>query len=384
MSSLGKARFRVWMLVWISFAVVGVVILVVSLMNSNRPPQQDLADKAVQIIESEPEPEPEMVDLTSTTEPSIEDLLSEFSRLPLADAHNHGSVLGIEGKLPIWEKLGVDRVVLFGEVSRQMATLHDMRTWTYYQQNPDLVIPFFAGINLKDPDDLQVARDLLEMGYFGIGEIAGASTNSPAVSDAEWKATDPMDGILPRLYELCAEYKVPVLLHVDPPFGYPILMLEEALEAYPDTAFIFAHANAYNSPENIEELLKEHENLYIDFFAGSTAFNPRSANKLEDFVDVIRAYPDRFMISSDSGYDIERGEEQAIEAMYMMLDLLKDDPVLVRQVAYDNLDALIRDQPATTTQKAKIAELNKMIGSQYDVASITKLEAGKILSEMAE
>ncbi|MFC5470127.1 hypothetical protein ACFPPD_15570 [Cohnella suwonensis] len=78
------------------------------------------------------------------------------------------------------------------------------------------------------------------------------------------------------------------------------------MEAYPDTSFIFAHTNAYNTPDN---------------------------------------------------------------------------PELVRKVAYDNLDALIRNQPATKTQKELIRGLNQRTGSQHDVSSITKLEAGRILAE---
>jgi predicted TIM-barrel fold metal-dependent hydrolase len=313
------------------------------------------------------------------TKKSMQDLVKDYGRLPLADAHNHGSVLGITDKLTLWENSGVDRVVLFGEVSKSISDLHDKFTWNWYKRYPDRIIPFFSGIDLTDPEHLQLAKDQLEKGFFGIGEIAAASTYSPVVSNAEWKAEHPMDGILPQLYELCAEYDAPLLLHIDPPSGYPVFKLEEALEAYPDTVFIFAHANAYNSPDNIESLLNQYQNLYIDFFAGFTAFNPESANKLEDFVDVMRKYPDRFMLSSDSGYGMKRGEEQAIEGMYMVLDLLKDDPKLVRNLAYDNLDALIRNQPATETQKERIRELNRRTGSQHDVSSITKLEAGRIL-----
>nr|WP_238322846.1 amidohydrolase family protein [Gorillibacterium massiliense] len=376
-----KGRFGLWKTILVSFVVlVGCVLLIGYLLKPHHEPQQ--------VAQPIPTVEPTLtVAPTSTVAPteapvkSMEEWAKEYGSLPLADAHNHGSVLGIAGKLVLWGNAGIDRVVLFGEVSKEIAVTHDIYTWEYYKQHPELIIPFFSGINLKDPAALQVARDQLEKGFFGIGEIAAASTYSPAVSGAEWKADDPMDGILPQLYKLCAEYKAPLLLHIDPPSGLPIFKLEEALEAYPDTTIIFGHANAYNSPQNIESLLKAHSNLYIDIFAGFTAFNPDSTNKLEDFVDVIREFPDRFMLSTDSGYDMERGEEQAIEGMYQMLDLLKDDPVLMRKVAYDNLDALIRNQPATKTQKDQIRELDKKIGSKHDLSAITKLEAGRILAE---
>ncbi|WP_276354826.1 amidohydrolase family protein [Cohnella caldifontis] len=373
-----KARYGYVKLAAVSMAVLASSAFAAGcLQNSPREPRPAVEPAVAPIAEQAPVP----AESTPPPEKTIQDWVKTYGELPLADAHNHGSVLGITHNLALWKTAGADRVVLFGEVSKPISVVHDEYTWTSYLDHPDLIVPFFSGINLKDPHDLQTARERLEKGYFGIGEIAAASSYSPAVSDAEWKADHPMDGILPELYALCAEYEAPLLLHIDPPMGFPIDELERALETYPDTRFIFAHANAYNSPENVERLLEAHPNLYADLFAGFTAFNPDSANKLEDFADVIRRFPDRFMVSTDSGYDLAEGEEQAIEAMYKLLDLLKDDPELVRKAAYDNLDALIRDQPATRTQKKRISEWDRKTGNRHDTASMTKLEAGRILAE---
>ncbi|MCY9665996.1 amidohydrolase, partial [Paenibacillus alginolyticus] len=134
----------------------------------------------------------------------------------------------------------------------------------------------------------------LEQGYFGLGEIAAASLYSPVVSKVAWKGESPMDGYLPDIFEICAKYKVPILLHIDPPNGMVIDKLEEALDKHPNTIIIFAHANAFNSPENIRKLLEKHPNLYADFYAGFTALNPASTNKLEDFVPVMKQFPDHY------------------------------------------------------------------------------------------
>jgi hypothetical protein len=96
----------------------------------------------------------------------------------------------------------------------------------------------------------------------GIGEIVGSSTRSPMASRLAWKAEHPNEGYLPGVYAPAAEYRVPILLHIDPPTGMPIVKLEEALEQNPDTMIIFAHANAYTPPENIAPLLRDHPNLY--------------------------------------------------------------------------------------------------------------------------
>jgi predicted TIM-barrel fold metal-dependent hydrolase len=312
----------------------------------------------------------------------LQELVTLYKDMPVADAHNHNAggrrYQYMEG---IWEGSGIDRVVLFGAVSEPAAVGTDELAWEAYQENPERYIPFFAGINLHDKSELAKVKENLEKGYFGIGEIAGATTYSEGLKGAIWKTADPMDGILPQMYELCAQYKAPLLLHIDPPNGGVIDKLEEAAVAYPNTTFIFAHANAYNSPENVEALLEKHPNIYMDFFAGFTAFNPESANRLEDYVPLMKKYPERFLLSTDSGYGL-KNEAEALRAMYLMIDLLGDTPE-TRMIAYGNLDALISAQPATATQLAAIAKLNENEneGTTYKLEGLSKLEAGKILAK---
>ena len=317
-------------------------------------------------------------DSTETEVKSLYDLVAEYGDLQLVDAHNHDASGFAYSKMQKnWEHSSVDRIVLFGDVSEPSAIKTDEIAWGAYEEDPERFIPFFSGINLLDESGLQTVRDNLEKGYFGIGEIAAASTYSPALAHVAWKTKDPMDGILPDIYKLCAEYKVPVLLHIDPPNGAPVFKLEEALEAYPDTTIIFAHINAHNSPYNVESLLEKHPNLYAYFFACFTAFNPESAYELEDFVPVIKKFPDRFLLSTDSGYGLSGGEEKAIEGMYRLIDAL-DDRQIAQQVAGGNLEQLIRIQPATKTQLEALdaADLSDV---EKDLSDLTKEEAGKLL-----
>lgn len=115
-----------------------------------------------------------------------------------------------------------------------------------------------------------MAKANLEKSYLGIGEIMAASTYSPMTSRWPWQAQHPNDGILPELYQLSARYGVPILLHIDPPDGEPIQKLEQAMKENPRAIIIFRHANAYNTPANIEKLVSIHPNLFIAFFAGFT------------------------------------------------------------------------------------------------------------------
>lgn len=95
---------------------------------------------------------------------------------------------------------------------------------------------------------------------------------------------------------------------------------------------------------------------------------------------MIKKFPERFFLSTDSGYGLPGGERDAIESMYRLLDAL-DDPDIARRVAHDNYDAILQAEPATKTQLDAIRKL-KLTGDQApDLAHLSKLEAGKILIE---
>ncbi|WP_342566017.1 amidohydrolase family protein [Paenibacillus sp. FSL R7-0345] len=314
-------------------------------------------------------------------EPSFAQLVDTYGDLGLIDAHNHdASAMQYLRMEKSWTANKVRNVVLFGDVSEPSAILTDVFSWAAYQSNPDLYIPYFSGFDLHDPECLKVIKNNLEKGYFGLGEIAAASSYSPVLANVAWKASDPMDGYFPQIYDLIAEYKAPILLHIDPPSGQPVAKLEQALSEHPDTIFIFAHINAYNTPDEVDRLMGKYPNLYADFFAGYSVYNPEGGLRPERFIPVIKKYPDRFMLSTDSGYGLEGGEEKAIEAMYRMLDLL-DDAQIAQMIARDNLLNLIQAQPATETQLKAIAELERNTGNSYG-EKLNKLEAGKILAQV--
>lgn len=306
-------------------------------------------------------------------------LAEKYREIGLIDVHNHDAAGGqYVNSLALWERYHLSRVVLFGAISDPAAVTTDATAWEAYRQHPDRIYPFFSGFNMHTAEGVETVRQRLEQGFFGLGEVVAASTYSPIASRVAWKGAHPMDGKLPEIYELCARYAAPILLHIDPPTGQPIARLEEALATHPDTVIIFGHANAYNSPANIERLLARHPNLYIDFFAGFTAYNPESTNTLADFVPLMTKYSDRFLLSSDSGYGIS--PVQAYEAMYQMLDLL--DPETARRVAHDNFERLIAAQPATERQRARVQELAAALGESVASEGLTKRAANELIFSM--
>lgn len=358
----------------------GAAVLGFQLFSEREPDGEQALGAVITPAKADPPSSPSPA--ASTTESkSLDELVAKYGELPLIDSHNHDAASYANlSKLPLLDYQGIDKLVLFGDVSEPSAVYTDLAAWEAYKRNPDRIIPFFSGVNLLDESGWETARNNLEKGYFGIGELAAASTNSPVLANVAWKTQHPMDGILPDMYKLAAEYDVPLLLHIDPPSGYPMDKLEEALRAYPETTIIFAHANAYSTPDRVRRLLADHPNLYADFFAGFTAFNPGSSHQLEDYVPVMKEFPDRFVLSTDSGYGLEGGYQKAVEAMYLMLDVLGDGE-LVRKIAGANMQALIDRQMATETQLEQIRKLDEAAGVKRDWSKLTKAEAGNILIE---
>ncbi|MGW8314795.1 MAG: amidohydrolase family protein, partial [Bacteroidales bacterium] len=245
-----------------------------------------------------------------------------------------------QNSIDFWNKYAIDRIVLFGDISEPSAKKTDEIAFHVYEHNKSRFYPFIAGIDIHDEGCLDYIRNRFEAGVSGIGEVVGASTSSPITSNLPWKGLHPLDGYFPEIYELCAEYNKPILLHIDPPSGQPIEKLLEAAELYPQTKFIFAHANAYNPAQNVEDAIKDHNNIYIDFFAGFTAYNEESSLELDDYIDLIMSYPDRFMVSTDSGFGV--GYDNAYTAIYELFDLIGDETV-INKLAHENFLRLIGD-----------------------------------------
>ncbi|MFD0590441.1 amidohydrolase family protein [Paenibacillus sp. GCM10027627] len=375
--SSGKYR-KVFFITIAAFWIAVLCLFLVEKMNSKKYAIKILPSSSSQVSPSPATSAP------PSTEPvkkkTFDELVAEYKDIPVIDAHNHNSAN--EKHLTMkesWDNYGIDRVVLFGQVSTPGAVETDNRAWKAYLDDPERFIPFTTGVNLVEESGIEQLKVNLEKGFFGLGEIAAASQFSPLLATAAWKTEHPMDGVLPQIYELLAEYKAPVLLHIDPIAGVPLAKLKEALDAYPDTTFILAHANAHNSPFQLEKLLENHPNLYADFFAGFTEYNAESENELIDFVPIIQKYSDRFLVSTDSGFGIGN-EVEAIDAIYRLFDALGDRG-LAQKIGYDNIERLIKQQPATQTQLEAIKKLGGETVARTDLGTLTKLEAGRILNQ---
>ncbi|WP_052476250.1 amidohydrolase family protein [Cohnella kolymensis] len=300
-------------------------------------------------------------------------LPEKYASLHVIDTHNHDAN-SYEVSLPLWDKFHIEQVTLLGHVSRETSVLTDELAWKAYSEHPDRIFPYFSGINIFEQEGIDKTRENLEKGFMGIGELATSST-SPIIQTAEWKADDAMDGKLPEIYEMAGKYKVPVLVHND----LKVEKLEEALDTFPKTKFIFGHPNVTNSPEQIDELMKNHPNLFFDMFAGYTAYNSRDPYELKDYVDVIEKYPNRVFLSTDSG--IELKYEDAMTALYELIDLLS--PETACKVSHENFLKIMNEQPVTSTQRERIKDLAVKLGISYKMPE-TKHGANKLIFELTQ
>jgi len=282
-----------------------------------------------------------LISCRQKAQPDID--IRKYQDYTLVDIHNHDAYPFRYIKLLFtMQKYGIDKTVLFGSISEPSAQFSDKVALKAARYFPNRFIPFSAGVNIHNTVCLDYLDEQFAQGSMGVGEIVAASQFSPIASTLAWKGEHPMDDYFPQVYRLCGEAKRPVLLHIDPLGGMPLVKLEEALYAYPETIFILAHGNAFNTPELLESLLEQHSNLYIDFYAGFTAFNPESSYKLEDFVPLMEQYPHRFMLSSDSACDLNY--DQAYSAYYLLLDQLQ--PETARKVAGENFLEIMKKAAA--------------------------------------
>ncbi|MBM6619206.1 amidohydrolase family protein [Bacillus suaedaesalsae] len=306
-------------------------------------------------------------------------LKNRYKDLKVVDVHNHGGPSAVVS-VDEWKSFNIDETFVFGNVSEPSAIGTDEQSFLAYKRLPQDILPFFAGVNITDESGVEYTKQQLERGFLGIGELAAASTYSPVLSSVKWKGRHPLDKRLPQIYELAAEYGAPVLLHIDPPDGHPIRVLEKALNDYPNTAFIFGHANVENTPKAIGELLKKHKNLYIDFFAGYTLqASEKGSYGIEDYIPVIEQYPDQFLFGTDGGYGMTYSK--AATAIYETIHLL--EPETACKMSYQNAEKLIENQQPTETQINKIQELSVLVKEKGEV-QVNKREANELIFELEE
>jgi predicted TIM-barrel fold metal-dependent hydrolase len=159
-----------------------------------------------------------------------------------------------------------------------------------------------------------------------------------------------------KIYDLAAEYDIPVLIHhnIGPAYTDDPLYLEEmknALAHNRNTVIIWAHTGISRRVvqtmhmQVVEAMLQENPNLYYDIsWVVYEDYIRTSEESMKAWAELLMKYPDRFMIGSDKVGHWD-GYEGEIRKYYSLVDLLDEETRL--KVTQTNILNLIHVDPET-------------------------------------
>ena len=224
---------------------------------------------------------------------------------PIADIHlhwkwNQKEATSAEEAIAILESQGVGLAVVTGTPPELALELQALA--------PDIVIPIYGIYRLPgewstwhlDTDLLQRIRRALASGrYRGIGEV---HMLGGFISD--WK-----NPVIAGLFELAAEFDVPVLVHTE--FSRAEYTLGFC-RAHPRTRFLWAHSGVMLQPGEIVRVLEGCPNVRAELSARDPwrhLANPIADERgrlLPAWRNLVIRYADRFMIGSDPVWPVDR------------------------------------------------------------------------------
>ncbi|MCI0370548.1 MAG: amidohydrolase [candidate division NC10 bacterium] len=222
--------------------------------------------------------------------------------LPLVDLHIHYNAWVAASLTP---EEAARRLREHGAIGGVVSSTPTPNALRLAARAPGALVPFFRpyltaghrGSWHQDPAVLKEAEAALTAGqYRGIGEVHLSAGNAGA---------DASNAILRGLLDLARRHRVPVQVHVDAP---DIPVLEALLAACPTVPVIWAHAGGWAEPGQVEAVLINHPNLWVEFSTrdpfryGSVAPLVEASGGLKPgWAALARRFPDRLMVGSDTG-----------------------------------------------------------------------------------
>jgi len=226
----------------------------------------------------------------------------------------------------------------------------------------DRFYPFVCGINTTDRYAAQQLRQLFQMypEIKGIGEVMSRHDDLTALTYGEPPHAD--SPALMAVYDLAAEYHVPVLIHHNIAGSYmdnPIYLQEmkNALAHNRNTNIIWAHVGISrrveisNLPQIADQMLKENKNLYYDIsWVVYDDYIVKNENSLKTWAALIEKYPDRFMVGSDKVGHWDTYSNEILK-YGKLVQYLK--PETAQNLCANNIYRLV--DPAAVNSKMKLA-----------------------------
>ncbi len=296
---------------------------------------------------------------------------------PIVDSHLHyldfiQNSDGFEKLVKKMDECGVAKAVVFGMAMAKQwdenmpdapsyYLSNDSRTY-YYSGTDHLLLnalkaqpedirsrfyPFVCGVNPNDMYAADQIRRLLEMypgEIYGIGELMSRHDDLTALTYGEPPRAD--HPALLRIFDLAAEYDLPVLIHHNISASYessPLYLheMERALAHNRNARIIWAHVGISRRIE-VEDLLgitdrmlRENDNLYYDIsWVVYDDYIAKDETSLKAWAALIEKYPDRFMIGSDKVGHWDTYPDE-ITKYAPLLNLLQPDTA--QALRYDNI-----------------------------------------------
>lgn len=215
---------------------------------------------------------------------------------PMADVHlhynwDHAELISAKQAVKRLKQNNVQLAVVFSVPSAQARQLTEagkgwiIPFWSPYYDARNRMGWFF------DPEVVSRARQALISGYYrGLGEVHLVSGMGP-------RRDNP---VLQGLLKLAAEYNVPVNIHTD---ASSYRYLAQVCKQHAQVRFIWAHAGGVLGAKDSHNLLQACPNIWIEFSARDpwhygNLVDPQG-RLLNGWHEVIREYPDRFMLGTD-------------------------------------------------------------------------------------
>ena len=215
------------------------------------------------------------------------------------------------------------------------------------------------------------AEELLRAGAAGFGEMTAEHFQGATA----YQSAPPDHPLFLLLADIAAKHGVPIDLHMEalpqsiplpaplksppnpPQLRANIAAFELLLEHNPRAHIIWAHAGwdntGYRTPGLCRRLLRTHPNLYMDLKIDPA--NPGKNSPLvggasgaikQEWLQLFREFPDRFVLGSDQHYPEPASSPQRWEAVVLLLNQLPDG---VRQkIAMENAARLYPASPSAS------------------------------------
>lgn len=220
--------------------------------------------------------------------------------------------------------------------------------------------PFICGFNGTDRNAVEHVQRMIEWYpgvWQGIGEVMGRHDDLTALTYGDTSQPDSV--ALEPVYKLAAKYDMPVFIHSNISSVWkrePIYLheMETAVKRNPKTKFVWCHAGVSRRVDvptltkEIRRMLSSYRNLKIDLsWVVYDTYLMKDNRAADDWISLIEAYPDRFMVGSDIvGHFATYAP--TMQRYYVLLDALK--PETAKRVAKDNFLSVLPRSGITATQ----------------------------------